>query len=258
VPVAGLIVLSVVVTALAGLAAVLAGQTRTVQRTIPLVVDPPPRPRDLVGPRSAGRPLTMVVLGDSFAAGYGATRPRETPGVLLARGVARWSGRRVRLFRTAFVGAMSADLPSQVDAALRHAPDLAVIYIGGNDVTRFASLRVAARRLGEAVGRLRTAGCHVVVGTCPDLGVLPPLRPPLRWLASIRSRRLASAQAAEVRAAGGHPISLADLLNPYFAADPATMFGADRFHPSPEGYARMAAVSLPPLLASLRPESAPR
>ncbi len=247
-------VLGAVAVVPAGMAAVLIGQARGVQRRVPLAVQPPPRGEGLIGGRLPGRPLTVVVLGDSFAAGYGATRPRETLGVLLATALSRRIGRRVQLYPLAFVGAMSADLPHQVDAALQHAPDVAVIYVGGNDVTRFSRLRSAARHLGEAVRSLRAAGCHVIVGTCPDLGVLPPLRPPLRWLATLRSNRLAAAQASAVAAAGGHPFALAELLNPFFAADPVRMFGVDRFHPSPDGYARAAAVTLPPLLAALRAE----
>lgn len=234
------------------LVAVLVIQTRTVHRTVPVADRPPPRIEGLVGPRFPGEPLRLAVLGDSFAAGYGVAKPRETVGFLLATALSRQARRRVLLTRQAVVGAMSGHLAHQVDAALRHRPEVAVIYIGGNDVTRFAPLERSARELGEAVARLRATGCHVVVGTCPDLRVLPPLRPPLSWLAAWRSHRLARAQTVAVVAAGGHPIRLDRLLNPYFAADPVRMFGADRFHPSADGYARTAAVSLPTLMAALR------
>ncbi|MEU8657212.1 SGNH/GDSL hydrolase family protein [Actinoplanes philippinensis] len=245
-------VFGVMVAVLSGTVVVIIGQARSVQRLVPVATQPPPRAEGLIGARFPGPPLTMAVLGDSFAAGYGAGKRRETLGFLMGTALARRAGRPVRLHQPAFVGAMSGDLPHQVRAALIHEPDLAIIFIGGNDVTRFAPLRVAARHLGDAVGRLRAAGCQVFVGTCPDLRVLPPLRPPLRWLASFRSRLLAAAQTAEVRAAGGHPIALAALLNPHFEADPVRMFGEDRFHPSSDGYARTAAVCLPPLLAALR------
>ena len=235
----------------AALMTILIRQAHEVQRTVPLAVDPPPRSEGLIAGRLPGPPLTLTILGDSFAAGYGATRPRETLGLLLATALSRRARRPVRLHRQAFVGAMSADLAHQVDAALRLTPTIAVIYIGGNDVTHFASHRVAARHLGDAVRRLRDAGCHVVVGTCPDLKVLPPLRPPLQWLAAVRSRRLAAAQTSAVLAAGGHPVPLALLLNPHFASDPVRMFAADRYHPSPDGYARAAAVTLPPLFSVL-------
>ncbi|WP_275416238.1 GDSL-type esterase/lipase family protein [Actinoplanes xinjiangensis] len=88
------------------------------------------------------------MLGDSFAAGYGAARPHETAGNLVAGSLSRQAGRRVLLHRPAFASAMSSDLVHQVDAALRHAPDVAVIYIGYNDVTHFAPLKQAAREVG--------------------------------------------------------------------------------------------------------------
>ena len=39
--------------------------------------------------------------------------------------------------------------------------------------------------------RLRIAGCQVVVGTCPDLGTIRPIQPPLRWLAPYLYRLIA-------------------------------------------------------------------
>ncbi|WP_229070275.1 SGNH/GDSL hydrolase family protein [Actinoplanes sp. DH11] len=150
---------------------VFVAQIRTVHRTVPLVVQPP-RGEGLLGPRFPGRPLRLTVLGDSFAAGYGATKPRETLGVLLATALSRHARRQVHLHRAAVVGAMSSHLAHQVDGALRYAPEVAVIYIGGNDVTRFAPLDQSARELGDAVARLRETGCHVFVGTCPDLRIL--------------------------------------------------------------------------------------
>jgi hypothetical protein len=91
----------------------------------------------------------------------------------------------------------------------------------------------------------------VVVGTCPDLGAIQPIKPPLRWLARRWSRQLAAAQTVAVVEAGGRTVSMGDLLGPAFEANPARMFSSDRFHPSAEGYARAAAVVMPTLLAAL-------
>ena len=233
---------------------VMCWQMIVIQRVIPVAEAPPPRSGGLYGRKFPGRALIMVVLGDSFAAGYGTRRARETPGALLSVGVSRRLGRPVELHPIAVVGAMSAGLRHQVDAALHFRPDVAVIFIGGNDVTQLTGPGKAVRHLGDAVRRLRAAGCAVVVGTCPDLGAVPPLRPPLRWLAQALSRRLAAGQAIVVRHAGGITVPLADLLNPAFEADATRLFGADRFHPSPDGYALAAAVTLPVLVATLRAE----
>src|ERR687889_74363 len=48
--------------------------------------------------------------------------------------------------------------------------------------------------VGAAVRRLRDAGVQVVVGTCPDLGAVRSVAPPLRQLAGWLGRRMARAQ----------------------------------------------------------------
>lgn len=230
---------------------VLLGQARQARRTIPMAEAPPPRCDGMYGAKFPGPALTMVVLGDSSAAGYGVHRRRETPGALLANGLSRRLHRPVRLHRFAVVGAISAALRHQVEAALECRPDIAVILIGGNDITNRTPRGLAVRYLVEAVHTLRDAGCEVVVGTCPDLGAIRPIQPPLRWLAHRWSRQLAAAQTVAVVEAGGWTVSLGDLLGPRFTAEPTRMFAWDRFHPSAEGYAMAAAALLPTMLSAL-------
>ena len=230
---------------------VLLGQAHQARRTIPMAEAPPPRCDGVYGAKSPGPPITMVILGDSSAAGYGVHRRRETPGALLATGLSRRLQRPVRLHRFAVVGALSAGLRPQVESALEGEPDIAVILVGGNDVTNRTPPAVAVRYLVDAVRTLRAAGSEVVVGTCPDLGAIQPIQPPLRWLARRWSRQLAAAQTVAVVEAGGWTVSLGDLLGPRFAAEPARMFAWDRFHPSAEGYAVAAAALLPTVLSAL-------
>ncbi|GAB2925431.1 SGNH/GDSL hydrolase family protein [Micromonospora polyrhachis] len=229
----------------------LIGQARQARRVIPMAEAPPPRNDGVYGAKFPGPPISMVVLGDSSAAGYGVHRTRETPGALLATGISRRLGRPVRLRRFAVVGSLSAGLPPQVEAALECGPDLAVILIGGNDVTNRTPPAVAVRYLVDAVRKLRAAGAQVVVGTCPDLGAIQPIKPPLRWLARRWSRQLAAAQTVAVVEAGGWTVSLGDLLGPRFAAEPTRLFAWDHFHPSAEGYAIAVAALLPTALAAL-------
>ncbi|AGL26557.1 hypothetical protein J113_07535 [Mycobacterium tuberculosis CAS/NITR204] len=76
----------------------------------------------------------------------------------------------------------------------------------------------------------------MVVGTCPDLGVITAItRRCARW--HTRGVRLARAQTAAVKAAGGVPVPLGHLLAPKFRAMPELMFSADRYHPSAPAYA---------------------
>ena len=204
-----------------------------------------------------------MLFGDSTATGYGCSEADEVPGVLLARGLAEHSGSLVRLSTKAIVGATSKGLLSQVDAMLvaGPAPDAAVIMIGANDVTTLNGIGPSARRLGAAVNRLRSAGAAVAVGTCPDLGVIDAIPQPLRWTARALGLRLARAQSDEVRAAGGIPVPLADLLRPHFLTEPKRLFAEDCYHPSAAGYALAAEAILPALchalgLAEPQPEPA--
>ncbi len=213
------------------------------------------KPPDATGWYGRGRPgpaLRVALLGDSSAAGYGVNRVEETPGAFLASGLAERADRRVHLREFAVVGARTSDLSSQIDRALPTQPTVAVILIGANDVTHAVPQATSVRHLAEGVRRLREAGVEVVVGTCPDLGTLGPLPPPLKQVARALSRKLAAAQTVVVIERGGRTVSLGPILGPEFAAAPALLFGPDQFHPSANGYRSVAAVLLPSVLAALR------
>jgi lysophospholipase L1-like esterase len=201
----------------------------------------------------AGEPVELVVLGDSSAAGMGADNRYQTVGAIIATGVSALTGRPVRLTNTAVIGAESSALELQLANALDQVarPHVAVIMIGANDVTHRIDKAVAVRHLEQTVRRLRALGTEVVVGTCPDLGTIQPIPQPLRLLGRHFSRDMAAAQTVAVVEAGGRTVSLGDLLGPEFAERPAEMFSKDRFHPSPAGYARAAAVLMPSVYAAL-------
>lgn len=193
--------------------------------------------------------LHLMVFGDSTATGFGCRSADEVPGVLIARGLAEVSGKRIRLSTKAIVGATSKGLSGQVDAMFVAGPppDAAIIMIGANDVTALNGIGPSCRRLHAAVRRLRASDAVVVVGTCPDFGVITAIPQPLRWTARSRGLRLARAQAHAVRSAGGVPVPLADLLTPKFLTDPEVMLSADGYHPSAAGYALAANQLLPAL-----------
>jgi lysophospholipase L1-like esterase len=210
-----------------------------------------PNPSGWYGARNPGPPLNVALLGDSSAAGYGMERLEDTPGCVLATGLAERSGRPVRLHDLSVVGAKSEDLGPQVDKALAAGADAAVILVGANDVIRQVRPTVAVQHLERAVRDLRAGGVTVIVGTCPDLGTLTAVLPPLRQLVRAWSRRIAAGQIIHTLRAGGRTVSLADILGPEFTAEPAFFFGADRFHPSAAGYAALANVLLPSTMAAL-------
>jgi lysophospholipase L1-like esterase len=195
--------------------------------------------------------LRLMILGDSTAAGLGVDRPEQLPGVILARGLAKETGRAVQLDTLAICGCTSRRLDGQVDAALIEPPHVTLIMIGANDVTRRIPPWESARLLGETVSRLRAAGTTVVVGTCPDLGTIRPIPQPLRAIAHRSSLALARLQRDAVSRAGGVPVPLAALLARDFRSQPDVLFSRDGYHPSNAGYEAACVVLLPALCAAL-------
>jgi lysophospholipase L1-like esterase len=207
---------------------------------------------DRVYKKKYGDPIDLLLLGDSIAAGLGADDAESTLGGQLARRLARRVHRAVRLRTAAVVGAETSDLASQLESLpTGYRPHVAVVVVGGNDITHRVRVADSRRQLGEVIGTLRAAGIEVVVGTCPDLGALRPLPQPLRSLGARASRQLADAQRDVTIELGGRAVSLADVVGPFFITQPDEMFALDRFHPSSAGYRRTAKAMLPSVLAAL-------
>ncbi|WP_438354874.1 SGNH/GDSL hydrolase family protein [Microbacterium sp. CJ88] len=251
------------VTALAAVAAVVVGtgaalrivlgrQAAHARRLIgkPLGEDAPRS--DRVYKRKRGDPIRMVLLGDSIAAGLGAALPSETLGARLAKSISRVARRAVDLRTVAVVGAESSMLAAQL-AELPEADvaDVAVIVVGGNDVTHRVPVDTSVRHLSDAIAELQRRGAVVVVGTCPDLGALRPVPQPLRTLGGRASRQLAAAQRDASLALGAYAVDLAAVVGPFFITNPDEMFSLDRFHPSALGYRRTAAAIVPSVLLAL-------
>jgi lysophospholipase L1-like esterase len=195
--------------------------------------------RTSMGP-SAAPTLRLVLLGDAAAIGVGVEWLSDTVGGQLARmlaeGTTESGERHVLLSSVGVAGSRSADLATQVARALLgDRPDVAVVLIGANDAAGLRAPEEAAEHLGAAVRRLRDAGVEVVVGTCPDLGAVRSIAPPLRQVAGILGRRMAKAQARAVTDAGGVVVDLGEETGAVFRADAGTLC-YDGFHPSADGY----------------------
>ena len=182
-------------------------------------------------------------------ASSGSRRPRAP---MLASGVAEQADRRVYLRRPPSSARSQRPGRPGGPRAARPSPTSPSILIGANDVTHTVLPSVSVRHLPRRVRRLREAGVEVVVGTCPDLGTIRPIAPPLQaggpGLVATAGGRPDHRRGRERRPHGlARRRSWARSSTPR----PAVMFGPDRFHPSAEGYQPLASVLLPSVLAAL-------
>ena len=187
--------------------------------------------------------LRLAVLGDSVAFGTGASRVCETPAnrlvaALAAAGITAES----RIF--AVPGAVSADLPPQVERARHWGPDVAVVVVGANDLTRLVPPDRAAAALGSAVRDLTSAGVRVVVAPAPDLSVVPHVPPAFRPIVRAGSEALRRAQIHIATQLGALVADAEGTTSAAFTRDPR-LFSGDRFHPSGAGYAVIVSALAP-------------
>jgi lysophospholipase L1-like esterase len=201
--------------------------------------------------------LKFAIFGDSIAYGQGASAAADTVAQRLsAELTAHDLPNEPRVF--AVPGAQSRDLRAQVERGLAWRPQLALIIIGANDLTRFVPPEQAAAQLADAVRRLRAAGAEVVVAPAPDLSVVPWVPPQMRAVVRAGSRLLHDAQSRVALAEGARVADIGMASAAGFAVDPG-LFSADRFHPSSAGYAVIAgALSTPIREAATRARSTRR
>ncbi|GAB2970923.1 SGNH/GDSL hydrolase family protein [Nocardioides montaniterrae] len=230
----------------------LSAQARLARRAIGKPLGEQAPPADGRYKKRYGDPIRLVVLGDSIAAGLGATKRKETLSGQLARRLAKRTSRAVDVRCVAVVGAETSMLAAQLEALPEgRRIDVALIVVGGNDVIHRVPRSVSTDALRECILALQARGAAVVVGTCPDLGTVVAVPQPLRSLIRAGSRQLAGAQRDVALELGAVPVSLARLVGPHFLARPDEMFAEDRFHPSPAGYRRAAKALLGPVAEAL-------
>jgi lysophospholipase L1-like esterase len=184
----------------------------------------------------AGPALRVVWLGDSTAAGVGATDADHA----VPRRVARALSRPVDLTVLAVSGATIADvLDEQLPAVAARRPDVVLLSIGANDVVHLTS-RDAFRERYERLLAALPADAQVVVLGVPDMGAPPRLAQPLRAVTGFRGRQLEAVSQAVAAAASAAYVDIAAATGPTMRADTGRYFAADRYHPSDDGYALWA------------------
>jgi acyl-CoA thioesterase I len=188
-------------------------------------------------PRSApSKSLTYVAVGASDAVGVGATNP-DLDGWVPRFGARLGPGTRVvNLGVSGSTVAQAMD--EQLGPALDARPDVVTVWLAVNDLNARVPLERYATDLDTLLGRLTSTGAVVLVGNVPDLARIAAF-----------SGRDASAVNATVdrwnqtigELAARHGARLVDLHASWReVAEHPEYLSADGFHPSSEGYARLA------------------
>ncbi|MEW6473046.1 MAG: SGNH/GDSL hydrolase family protein [Actinomycetota bacterium] len=206
---------------------------------------------ELVLDRS-GTGTRLVWLGDSTAAGVGASSSAGALPSRVADGLA--AGDALPVAVLAVSGARVADvLADQVPKVAGLRPDVVLISVGANDTIHLTG-RGAFRHTYEKVVRALPPGVPVVLLGVPDMGAIPRFAQPLRAVAGWRGRNL-DAEVRRVAAnTGAVYVDIAGPTGPLFRRHPDRYFAGDDFHPSDAGYGLWADA----VLEVLRQESLPQ
>lgn len=202
-------------------------------------------------------PVQLAVLGDSLAFGTGAG---DTSGGFAFRMYRTIDATRPgsEITNAAIGGSTAADvLRLQVARLHERRFNVVILCVGGNDVVRGIPTPTFARNYGRLLTAIRAAAPRaalVAIGV-PDVSISP-----LFTDHAVTVRRLARADDDAARkavaAAGGRYVDLFTLTQHAHGA--AGFLSQDRFHPSDEGHAQIAARALPLVEAALRADRAAR
>jgi lysophospholipase L1-like esterase len=181
-----------------------------------------------------GAALSLLVAGDSAAAGVGAAHQDEA---LLGQIVKRLQDRyRVSWNLQAKSGDTTADTLERLDALESRRFDVAVTSLGVNDVIAMTTRADWRARQTALWQLLRQKFCveTLIVSGLPPMHEFPALPQPLRWHLGSRATEFNADLAAEVEADGrAHFVDLRDDADVSLAA-------SDGFHPGPGVYSLWA------------------
>ncbi len=194
-----------------------------------------PEPKgNRVGQTGNGQGISLLVLGDSSAAGVGVADQQDALTGQLVNLLAQTH--RVNWQLLAASGATSGWAEKQLASHDTPCPDLVVVALGVNDVKNGVSLNVWRARVQRILDLLNRhpQSTKVYWSALPPMGRFPLLPEPLRGMLGRRSIRFDEALQSVLT---DHPIGR--YLPLEFDLDEADM-AEDGFHPGPAIYAEWA------------------
>ena len=207
------------------------------RKSVPKLPEPP-GPRE--GETGDGPPLRLLILGDSAAAGVGASHQDHG---LLGQVIAQLSDSfRVQWLLEAKNGNTTAAMLNSLETRPPQHFDVAVTSLGVNDVTSMVGAGKWRRQQAELRRLLREkfGVRRLIVSGLPPMHGFPALPQPLRWCLGARATQFNHELESDIAAEDG-----AFFLDLRFTTDTAFM-ASDGFHPGPQMYTewgkRVAAV----------------
>lgn len=185
-------------------------------------------------PRAGALPLVYVAIGASDGVSVGADRPSDG---WVQRVYARMP-QGTTLVNLSVSGSLAAEaLTEQLPAAVQARPDIVTVWLAANDLRAGVPLPTYIHHLDTMLGSLRATGADVYVGNLPNLAALPGI--PAEYRVTVYTEVQAWNRAIAETAAR-HGVKVVDLFEGQESqVDPSTL-SADGFHPSSEGYRRIA------------------
>ena len=110
---------------------------------------------------AAADPIRIVALGDSNTAGFGVSEQNKYPTQLARALQAR--GYEVEVFNAGVSGDTTNGALHRLEAAIPEETDIAIVFLGRNDMRFGFSIYTTRRNLNEIVGRLRARGVEVIL-----------------------------------------------------------------------------------------------
>ncbi len=112
-------------------------------------------------PANAAGPMSIAVLGDSLAAGFGLPTADAFPTRLEA--ALQGKGRDVKVINAGVSGDTSAGGLSRLDWTLSDKPDLVIVELGANDALRGLDPKITEANLDAILAKLKKSGTRILL-----------------------------------------------------------------------------------------------
>ena len=189
----------------------------------------------------ATRPLTYVAIGASDSVGVGANIPESEGWVPVLHAHLPSGSRLVNLGVSGTL--LKQAVEQQLPVALDSDPDLVTVWLAVNDLNARVPLERYSAELNTLLGALRErTNAVILVGNVPDVSRVPVYQQVDREL---MAREVARWNASIADAAAKNGAVLVDLHARWQElSEHPEYIGRDGFHPSADGYRRLAEVFL--------------